>query len=145
MGRIVDLITEVAASSDEQGSKLSLPIDAWDRLRDDWGDDEIEDALAIAQASFDQQAVSEAADTVSARVIEILSGFAAEDAFRRATTGDGALRVEDLASLTRCVSYLEEALALVRDAPGPDREKFDQLAERLANVGLEEDAEGPPA
>ena len=41
MGRIVELITDVAAAAEEEGVKLSLPVGDFDRLRDDWGDDEI--------------------------------------------------------------------------------------------------------
>ena len=45
MGRIVDLCGEVAAAADEGGEGLVLSPEAWDRLREDWKDDEIEDAL----------------------------------------------------------------------------------------------------
>lgn len=143
MGRIVDLVTEVAAAADEQGSRLTLSPDAWDRLRDDWGDDEIEDALALAQANFEHQAVVEAADTVSARVIEVLSVFSSEPEFRRAAQGDSPVTTDSLSTLARCVSYLEEALGAVRDAPGPDREKLDALLERLANLGIEDEMAPP--
>lgn len=144
MGRIVDLVTEVAAAADEQGSRLTLSPEAFDRLRDDWGDEEIEDALALAQANFEHQAVVEAADTVSARVIEVLSVFSSEAEFQRAAKGESAVTTDALSTLTRCVSYLEEALASVRDAPGPDRARFDTLVERLANLGIEEEMRRKP-
>lgn len=137
MGRLIELITDVAASADEQGAALSLANSEFDRLRDDWGDDEIEDALALAQTSFHHEAVNEAADSLSARMIELLGTFADETQFNRASEPDALVPVEVLAHLARSVSYLEEALTLVRDAPPPDRTKFDKLVERLANRGIE--------
>ncbi|MEO5762254.1 MAG: hypothetical protein ABIR28_08075, partial [Vicinamibacteria bacterium] len=85
MGRLIELITDIAASADEQGAALKLPTTEFDRLRDDWGDDEIEDALALAQTAFHHEAVNEAADSLSARVIEVLGAFADEDRFKAAT------------------------------------------------------------
>ena len=137
MGRLVELITDVAASADEEGVKLSLSTSDFDRLRDDWGDDEIEDALALAQTAFHHEAVNEAADSLSARVIEVLGMFADEKRFLSCADPDAALPTETLAQLARSVAYLEEALALVRDAPPPDRTRFDKLLERLANLGIE--------
>ncbi|MBK5257943.1 MAG: hypothetical protein JJE39_18110 [Vicinamibacteria bacterium] len=137
MGRIVELITDVAASADEEGTKLSLPNGDFDRLRDDWGDDEIEDALALAQTAFHHEAVNEAADSLSARVIEVLGAFADEQRFASCAHPEAPLPTETLAHLARSVVYLEEALALVRDAPAPDRSRFDKLLERLANRGIE--------
>lgn len=137
MGRIIELITDVAAAADEQGSKLSLPMEAWDQLRDDWGDDEIGDALTLAQATFEQQAVSDAADAVSARVIDILSAFADEKEFQKVVNGESAISLTALSSLMRGVDYLEEMLDVVRDAPGPERKDFDRLKKRMADVGIE--------
>jgi hypothetical protein len=137
MGRIVELITDVAASADEEGTKLSLPNGDFDRLRDDWGDDEIEDALALAQTAFHHEAVTEAADSLSARVIEVLGTFADEKRFASCSDPEAPLPTETLAHLARSVVYLEEALALLRDAPPPDRTRFDKLLERLANRGIE--------
>lgn len=137
MGRIVELITDVAASADEEGASLTLPMADFDRLRDDWGDDEIEDALALAQTAFHHEAVNEAADSLSARVIEVLGLFADEKRFARCSEPDAPLHVETLAQLARSVAYLEEALSLVRDAPPPDHTLFNRLLERLANRGIE--------
>ena len=137
MGRIVELITDVAAAADEEGLKLSLPMGDFDRLRDDWGDDEIEDALALAQTAFHHEAVSEAADSLSARVIEVLGTFADEKRFAACSDPGAPIPVETLAHLARSVSYLEEALSLVRDAPPPDNTLFKKLLERLANRGIE--------
>ncbi len=137
MGRIVELITDVAASADEEGTNLTLPMVDFDRLRDDWGDDEIEDALALAQTAFHHEAVNEAADSLCARVIEILGTFADEKRFASCSEPGAPLPVEALANLARSVAYLEEALSLVRDAPPPDLGLFNKLLERLANRGIE--------
>jgi antitoxin component HigA of HigAB toxin-antitoxin module len=137
MGRIVELITDVAASADEEGVNLKLPMVDFDRLRDDWGDDEIEDALALAQTAFHHEAVNEAADSLCARVIEVLGTFADEKRFAGACEEGAPLPVDALAHLARSVAYLDEALNLVRDAPPPDLTRFNQLLERLANRGIE--------
>lgn len=137
MGRIVELITDVAASADEEGANLTLPMGDFDRLRDDWGDDEIEDALALAQTAFHHEAVNEAADSLCARVIEVLGTFADEKRFASCSEPGAPLPVESLANLARSVAYLEEALSLVRDAPPPDLVLFNKLLERLANRGIE--------
>jgi hypothetical protein len=144
MGRLVELITDVAASADEEGTKLSLAASDFDRLRDDWGDDEIEDALALAQTAFHNEAVNEAADSLSARVIEVLGTFADAQRFAATKEKDALIGTETLAQLARSVAYLEEALSLVRDAPPPDQTLFNQLLERLANRGIEEEM-GPIA
>jgi antitoxin component HigA of HigAB toxin-antitoxin module len=137
MGRLIELITDVAAAADEQGTSLTLGPGDFDRLRDDWGDDEIEDALALAQTAFHHEAVNEAADSLCARVIEVLGTFADEKKFASAADPDAPLPTETLAQLARSVAYLEEALSLVRDSPAPDQTKFNQLLERLANRGIE--------
>ncbi len=137
MGRIVELITDVAASADEEGANLTLPMGDFDRLRDDWGDDEIEDALALAQTAFHHEAVNEAADSLCARVIEVLGTFADEKRFASCSEPGAPLPVESLAHLARSVAYLEEALSLVRDAPPPDLALFNKVLERLANRGIE--------
>jgi antitoxin component HigA of HigAB toxin-antitoxin module len=137
MGRIVELITDVAAAADEEGANLTLPMGDFDRLRDDWGDDEIEDALALAQTAFHHEAVNEAADSLCARVVEVLGTFADEKRFASCSEPGAPLPVESLANLARSVAYLEEALSLVRDAPPPDLALFNKLLERLANRGIE--------
>jgi len=145
MGRIVELITDVAASADEEGVNLTLPMVDFDRLRDDWGDDEIEDALALAQTAFHHEAVNEAADSLCARVIEVLGTFADEERFKSACEDGAPVPVESLAHLARSVAYLNEALSLVRDAPPPDLARFNTLLERLANRGIEAEMTPLPA
>ncbi len=137
MGRLIELITDVAAAADEAGANLTLGNADFDRLRDDWGDDEIEDALALAQTAFHHEAVNEAADSLCARVIEVLGTFANETKFASAAEPDAPIPTDTLAHLARSVAYLEEALALVRDSPPPDLTLFNQLQQRLANQGIE--------
>ena len=45
MGRIADLCGEVAAAAEEGRDGLVLSPEAWDRLRGEWSDADIEDAL----------------------------------------------------------------------------------------------------
>ena len=47
MGRIVDLCGEIAAAAEEGPEGLVLAPDMWDRLRDEWNDEDIEDALGL--------------------------------------------------------------------------------------------------
>ena len=47
MGRIVDLCGEVAAAADEGAEGLVLSPEAWDRLRGEWSDEDIEDATRM--------------------------------------------------------------------------------------------------
>ena len=42
MGRISELLGEIAENAEEGGEGLVLSADAWDRLRDDWTDEEID-------------------------------------------------------------------------------------------------------
>ena len=70
--------------------------------------------------------------------------FAAEAEFQCAAKGEAGVSTDSLSTLARCVSYLEEALGAVRDAPGPDRAKLEILLERLANLGIEEEMSAKP-
>jgi len=89
--------------------------------------------------------VNEAADSLCARVIEILGTFADEKRFASCAEPGAPLPVETLASLARSVAYLEESLSLVRDAPPPDLALFNKLLERLANRGIEAEMAPLPA
>jgi len=75
MGRIVDLCGEVAAAADEGPDGLVLPAEAWGRLREGWSDEDIEDALGFVKDSLLQSELVEAADSLSARLVEVLSGL----------------------------------------------------------------------
>ena len=56
-----------------RGPRASLlPVEAWDRLREDWSDEDIEDALGLVRDSLLQGELVEAADSLSARLVELL-------------------------------------------------------------------------
>jgi hypothetical protein len=141
MGRIVELCGEVASEAEEGPEGLVLPTEAWERLRADWQDEDIEDALALVQDSLMQSELVESADSLSARMLDVLGAFGEEAAFRKAAAGQGVLDVETLGHLTRRVARLEEILETYRDGKPPDRRGFDALQRRLADHGIEEEME----
>ena len=150
MGRIVELCSEIAENAEEGPEGLTLSPDLWDRLRDDWEDEDIEDALSLVRDTLLHGALVESADSLSARLIEVLGAFGEAAAFRRAEVGDGRLPLETIGQLTRRVARLEEILEAYREGSPPDRRGFDALQRRLADVGIEsalgpEDTELPQA
>jgi hypothetical protein len=147
MGRIVDLFGEVAAEADEGPEGLVLSPDAWDRLRADWRDEDIEDALPLVPETLLQGELVDSADSLSARLLEVLGAFGEPGAFKEAEAGRGALPLDTIGHLARRVARLEEILAVFRDGAPPDRRGFDQLQRRLMDVGIEDemDREDEPA
>ena len=142
MGRIVDLCGEIAAAAEEGPTGLVLPPDAWDRLRADWTDEDIEDALGLVNDSLMQAELVESADTLSARLVDVLGVFGGSEAFKSVISGGGAtLTLDVLGQITRRVDRLEEILDAYREGSTPDRTGFDQLQVRLANHGIEEEME----
>ena len=139
MGRIVDLCGEIAAAAEEGTEGLILPPDVWERLRADWDDEDIEDALGLVTDSLLQAELVESADSLSARLVEVLGAFGEAAAFERATAGKGTVNFETLGQLTRRVARLEEVLETYREGAPPDRRGFDALQRRLADHGIEED------
>jgi len=137
MGRIVDLCSEIAENAEEGPEGLILSPDLWDRLRDDWEDEDIEDALSLVRDTLLQGALVESADSLSARLLEVLGAFGEAAAFRRAQAGEGRLPLETIGQLTRRVARLEEILEAYREGSPPDRRGFDALQRRLADVGIE--------
>jgi len=143
MGRIVDLLGEIAAAAEEGADRLVLPPEAWERLRADWDDEEIEDAMGLVHDSLLQADLVESADSLSARLVEVLGAFGSESAFQEAAADRGILGFEAIGQLARRVARLEETLASYRDGAPPDRRGFDALQRRLADHGIEvEMAEG---
>ena len=61
-----------AGAADEGPEGLVLPPDAWDRLRGDWSDADIEDGLVFVRDSLMQSELVEASDNLSARLVELL-------------------------------------------------------------------------
>ena len=141
MGRIVDLCSEIAENAEEGAEGLTLSPDLWDRLRDDWEDEDIEDALSLVRDTLLQGALVESADSLNAGLIEVLGAFGEPAAFRRAEAGEGRLPLEAIGQITRRVARLEEILEAYREGSPPDRRGFDALQRRLADLGLESDTE----
>jgi hypothetical protein len=139
MGRIVDLCGEVAAEADEGPDGLVLPPEAWDRLRADWSDEDIEDALGFVRDSLLHSELIEAADSLSARLVEVLGDFGDAQAWARAVRGHASVPLEVIGQLARRVDRLEEILEACRDDRGPDRSGFDELRRRLMDQGIEEE------
>jgi hypothetical protein len=141
MGRILDLCGEIAAAAEEGEGGLVLPPDAWDRLRAEWDDADIEDALSLVHDSLLQAELVESADSLSARLVEMLGEFGEEASFKRAQEGGASLTVGTLSQLARRVDRLEEILGAFRDDDPPDRRGLDALQRRLMDVGIEEEME----
>jgi len=139
MGRIVDLFGEVAAEADEGPEGLILPMDVWERLREDWEEEDIEDALTMVHESLLQGELVESADSLSCRLLDVLGEFGEATAFRRAEAGQGVVSIEIIGQLARRVARLEEVLEVYRDWAPPDRKRFDALRRRLMDVGIEKE------
>jgi hypothetical protein len=141
MGRIVDLCGEIAAAAEEGPDGLILPPDVWERLRADWDDEDIEDALGLVHDSLLQAELVESADTLSARLVEVLGRLGDGDEFQKAAADKGALSFEAIGQITRRVARLEEILEAYREGAPPDRRGFDTLQRRLADHGIEDEME----
>ena len=150
MGRIADLCGEIAAAADEGPEGLVLPLEAWDRLRSDWSEDDIEDALGFVKDSLLQSELVEASDNLSARLVELLGTWGEAKAWTAAVEGHASISIDVIRQLAHRLERLEEILELFRDQKGPDRRGFDQLQRRLMDQGIEEDMRpdweksGPP-
>ena len=142
MGRIVDLCGDVAAAADEGPDGLVLPVEAWDKLRDDWSDEDIQDALGLVRESLLQGELVEAADSLSARLVELLGTWGDEAAWARAALGQVSVPLDVIGQLARRVDRVEEVLETFRDDQGPDRRGFDELRRRLIDLGIEEQMKG---
>lgn len=142
MGRIVDLCGEIAAAADEGPEGLVLPVEAWDRLRSDWSDEDIEDALSLVRESLLQSELVEAADSLSARLVELLGTWGDARAWAAAVEGHASVPLDVIGQLARRVDRVEEVLEAFRDDKGPDRRGFDELRRRLIDQGIEEQMKG---
>jgi len=137
MGRIVDLCAEVAAAADEGPEGLVLSPEAWDRFREGWSDEEIEDAMGFVKDSILQSELVEAADSLSSRLVEILGEWGGEKPFADAVGGSAKLGIDVIRQLAHRLDRLEEILEVYRDEGGPDRKGFDALQRRLMDQGIE--------
>jgi hypothetical protein len=115
MGRIVDLCGEIAAAAEEGAEGLILPPEVWDRLRADWDDEDIDDALGLVQDSLLQAELVESADSLSARLVEVFGRFGDPGEFAKAIANAGTIPFEAIGQITRRVSRLEEILETYRE------------------------------
>jgi hypothetical protein len=145
MGRMVDLCGEVAAAADEGPDGLALSAEAWDRLRADYSDEDIEDALAFVKDSLMQSELVEAADSLSARLVEVLGSWGDAKAWAAAVEGHASVPLDVIGQLARRVDRVEEILETYRDDKGPDRKGFDELRRRLMDHGIETEMESSRA
>ena len=153
MGRIVDLCGEVAAVVEEGAEGLVLPIEAREELLADWSDEDIDDALGFVTDSYLQSELVDAADSLSARLVEMLGAYGEEKAFDVAAEGKATLGIDEIRQLAHRLDRLEEILDVFREEGLPDRQGFEALRKRLLDHGIEDEmqpdwekpeAAGPP-
>jgi hypothetical protein len=137
MGRIVDLCGEVAAVVEEGAEGLVLPVEAREELLADWSEEDIEDALGFVTDSYLQSELVDAADSLSARLVEILGAYGEEKAFETAAEGKATLGIDEVRQLAHRLDRLEEILDVYRDEGSPDRQGFEALRKRLLDHGIE--------
>jgi len=139
MGRIADLCGDVAAAADEGPEGLVLPAEAWDKLREEWSDADIEDALGFVKDSLLQSELVEAADSLSARLVELLGTWGEARAWAAAVEGHASISIDVIRQLAHRIDRLEEILESFRDQASPDRRAFDALQRRLMDQGIEDE------
>jgi hypothetical protein len=137
MGRIVDLCGEVAAAVDEGPEGFVLPTDEREKLLADWTEEDIEDALGFVSESLFQSELVEAADSLSARMVELLGAYGDEVAYQGAAEGQATLSLDEIRQLAHRLDRLEEILDVFREEGSPDRQGFDALQRRLLDHGIE--------
>ena len=139
MGRIVDLCGEIAAVVEEGAEGFVLSPEAWEQLRGDWPEEDIQDGINLVTDSFFQAELVEAADSLSARLVEILGAYGDEKAFGSAAAGEATLHLDVIRQLAHRLGRLEEILEAFRDEEPPDRQGFDELQRRLIDHGIEDE------
>jgi len=139
MGRIADLCGDVAAAADEGPEGFQLSTEAREQLRGEWSDADIEDALALVNAPLLLNELVEAADNVSARLVELLGTWGEARAWTAAVEGHASISVDVIRQLAHRLDRLEEILEVYRDEKGPDRRGFDELQRRLMDQGIEDE------
>ena len=145
MGRIVDLCGEIAAAADEGPEGLAPAPEAWDRLRQDWSDEDIEDALGFVKDSVLQSELVEASDSLSARLVELLGTWGEAKGWAAAVEGHATISIDVIRQVAHRLDRLEEILEVYRDQKGPDRRGFDELQRRLMDQGIEDEMRPDPA
>ena len=89
-----------------------------------------------------QSELVEAADSLSARLVELLGTWGEAGAWAAAVEGHASVSLEAIGQLARRVDRIEEVLGAFRDDNGPDRRGFDALRRRLIDQGIEEEMKG---
>ncbi|HWX24824.1 MAG TPA: hypothetical protein VN083_07265 [Vicinamibacteria bacterium] len=141
MGRIVDLCGEIAAVAEEGPEGLFLAPEDLARLRSDWSEEDIEDGLSLVHESLVQGELVDAADSLSARLVDLLGQLGKASAFRSPEEEGPRLSVDVVGQIVRRVARLEEILEVFREGSPPDRRGFDDLQRRLADLGIAEPME----
>jgi len=144
MGRIADLCGEIAAAAEEGPEGWDLAPDMWERLREEWTDDDIEDALGLVKDSLTLAEIVESADSLSTRLVEVLGAYGDARSFKKLEEGEAVLGIEAVGQLARRVSRLEEFLQAYREGASPDRSAFLTLQHRLAEYGIEDELDEDP-
>ena len=139
MGRIVDLCVAVAAAGNEGPEGLVLPLEAREQLLEEWKEEDIDDALSLANGFNRQSELVEATDSLSSRLLEVLGTYGEEKAFARAVEGEATIDIEVIRQLAHRLDRLEEILEVFRDEEAPDRKGFDALQRRLIDQGIEDE------
>ena len=139
MGRIADLCSEIAEAADEGEDGLVLPADAREKLREQWSDADIEDALVLVHAQSLQNELVDVADSMSARLLELLGTWGEARGWTAAVEGHASVSIDVIRQLAHRLDRLEEILEVFREEKGPDRRGFDQLQRRLMDQGIEEE------
>lgn len=137
MGRMLDLLAEVAQAIEEGAEGLNLPVADRERLSSGWTDEDVEDAVALVRDNLLQGELVDCADSLSGRLVELLGSFGEKTAFEAAAAGQASLSLEAIGQLARRVARLEEVLHVFREGAPPDRRGFDALTQRLADAGIE--------
>ncbi len=106
-------------------------------MRADWDEEYIEDAMGFVHDSLLQAELVEAADSISARLLELLGTFGDARVFQQAVAGHAEIRIDVIRQLAHRVERLEEILESYRDGRTPERAGFDALQRRLLDQGIE--------
>jgi hypothetical protein len=137
MGRFAELCGDVAAEADAGPDGLVLPQEALERLRESgWVDGDIEDALEFVHATFVQDELIEAADSLSGQLVELLGALDDDARFAEAAAGRARLSLDAIRGLTRRVVRLERVLAPLREGSAVDSTGVERLGRRLADEGI---------
>ena len=139
MGRILDLCGNVAAAADQGADGFELSAEAREQLRGEWSDADIDDALALVNAQSLQDDLVQAADSMSARLLELLGTWGEAKAWTAAVEGHARISIDVIRQLAHRLDHLEEILDLCRDQKAPDRRGFDALQRRLMDQGIEDE------